>query len=244
VNGSRPQLLGVFAGLLMAGGLVVSASLLTRTWLKVADAESISVTGASRRNITSDLVVWRGTVTVDGPTLLAAQSTLQTNTEALATFLKAHGLTNVQFQPISITRLTSRVEKDGEAITSNAGFRLFRTAEIRSPDIDTVLAMDTATGELVQQGIEFTTASPEFIWTKAGEAKIEMLADAALDARKRAEQIASQGGRGIARLRSARMGVFQVTPIHSTQNSADGMNDTTTREKTVTAVVHASFGLN
>jgi hypothetical protein len=104
--------------------------------------------------------------------------------------------------------------------------------------------MDSAITTLIQGGIEFAASTPEFIWTKAGEAKIEMLADAAKDARARADQIASQGGRSISRMRSARMGVFQITPIYSTQNSWDGMNDTTSREKTVTAVVNASFALN
>jgi hypothetical protein len=44
-------------------------------------------------------------------------------------------------------------------------------------------------------------------------------------------------------MRSAKMGVFQVTPLYSTQNTWDGMNDNTSREKTVTAVVNASYAL-
>ena len=50
---------------------------------------------------------------------------------------------------------------------------------MRSGDIDAVLSMDAKTSELVNQGIEFASSAPEVIWTKAGEAKIEMLADAA-----------------------------------------------------------------
>jgi hypothetical protein len=244
MNPTRPHLLGLVAGLFLAGGLVASATLLTRTWLKVSDAESIGVTGAARRNVESDLILWRGTVTVEDSTLLGAQSTLKSHTEALGNFLRRHGLTNASLLPIVIQRTTSRIERGGESVTANTGFRLSRTAELRVPQIDAVLAMDADTGELVRQGIEFTTFSPEFIWTKAGEAKVEMLADAAADARRRAEQIASQGGRGISRLRSARMGVFQVTPLHSTITSGDGMNDTSSRSKTVTAIVHASFSLN
>ena len=65
----------------------------------------------------------------------------------------------------------------------------------------------------------------------------------ALDAQVRAEQIASQGGRTITQLRSARMGVFQITPVYSSQTSSEGINDTTSLDKTVTAVVTASFSL-
>src|SRR5262249_25096317 len=97
---------------------------------------------------------------------------------------------------------------------------------------------------LIDEGVMFTTNSPEYIYTKAGEAKIEMLAEATKDARLRADQIASQGGRGIAHLRSAKMGVFQITPLHSLQTSSEGVNDTSSSEKTITAVVAATFSMN
>ena len=89
----------------------------------------------------------------------------------------------------------------------------------------------------------FTTQSPEFIYTKAGEAKIEMLAEATRDARQRAEQIAVQGGSAVASLCDAEMGVIQITPPYSGQTSWEGMNDTTSLNKTITAVVTATFAL-
>ena len=244
----KPHLLGVLAGLFMASGLIVSTTLLTRTWLKVADAESITVTGSARRNVSSDLIVWRGSLSVESPTLLAAQALLAQQETSAREFLIRQGVTNAQFHPIAIQRIQLRTGKqaaEGETETesSTTRFRLSRAIEVRSGDIDTVLGMDSKTSLLINQGIEFTATTPEFIWTKAGEAKIEMLADAARDARARAEQIVSQGGRAISRMRSAKMGVFQVTPLYSTQNTWDGMNDTTSREKTVTAVVNASYAL-
>ncbi len=244
----KPHLLGVLAGLFLASGLIISTTLLTRTWLKVADAESISVTGSARRNVSSDLVVWRGSLTVESSTLLASQGVLGQQEAITRKFLTAQGVTNAQFHPVVIQRIQVRAgkqtgEADSETESPTTRFRLSRTIEVRSGDIDAVLSMDAKTSELVNQGIEFASSSPECIWTKAGEAKIEMLADAARDARARAEQIVSHGGRSIARMRSAKMGVFQVTPLYSTQNTWDGMNDTTSREKTVTAVVNASYAL-
>jgi hypothetical protein len=245
----KPHLLGVVAGLFLAAGLVASTTLLTRTWLKVADAESVAVTGSARRNISSDLVVWTGSITVENPTLLGAQGLLAGHEATTREFLVSQGITNAQFLPIAIQRIQLRggkppAEADGETENPTTRFRLSRTMEVRSGDIDAVLAMDGKASRLVDQGIEFTASAPQFIWTKAGEAKIEMLADAARDARARAEQIVSQGGRRISRMRSAKMGVFQITPLYSTQNAWDGMNDTTSREKTVTAVVNATYALD
>ncbi len=68
-----------------------------------------------------------------------------------------------------------------------------------------------------------------------------MLAEATKDARARAEQIATQGGRGIARLHDADQGIFQITPLHSVATSWQGESDTTSRQKTITAVVTATF---
>jgi len=70
-----------------------------------------------------------------------------------------------------------------------------------------------------------------------------MLSEATKDARSRAEQIASQGGRKVDQLRSARMGVFQITPVHSSQTSWEGMNDTSSFEKTITSVVNVTFSV-
>jgi len=98
--------------------------------------------------------------------------------------------------------------------------------------------------ELVTQGVELDDLGIQFNYTKTAEAKIEMLADATKDARQRAEQIASQGGRTIRSLKTARMGVFQITSRSSNETSAEGMNDTSAKDKTIRAVVTASFTLD
>ena len=70
---------------------------------------------------------------------------------------------------------------------------------------------------------------------------MELLAEATADAKARAEQMAQQGGRKIKQLRSAKMGVFQITPPHSTETSWEGINDKSTVEKSVRTTVNASF---
>ena len=70
-----------------------------------------------------------------------------------------------------------------------------------------------------------------------------MLAEASRDARERAEQISSQGGRAVEHMLSAKMGVFQITPVFSLQTTWDGVNDTSSFEKTITAVVSATFSM-
>jgi len=121
------------------------------------------------------------------------------------------------------------------------GYRLHQTLRLESDEVPRVLELQQESSSLVAAGVELDDLGIEFIYTHAAEAKIDMLAAATKDARERAEQIASQGGRKIRALRAAKMGVFQITPRNSSDTSAEGINDTTSREKTIRAFVSASF---
>ena len=50
-------------------------------------------------------------------------------------------------------------------------------------------------------------------------------------------------GNKIGAIRSAKMGVFQITPVTSTDVSDWGVNDTTSLDKKVMAVVTVSFAI-
>lgn len=241
---SRPHLLGLVAGLFLAAGLVFSAMLVTRAWLQIAESQNITVTGATRKTVRSDLAIWRGFFAAEGNTLLGAQQSLKADLEKVERFLRSKQFTNFITSSISIQELRAKTRKDGEVIEEKiAGFRLTQSVEIQSSDVDGVTQLSRDTTTLIEQGVVFTTSAPEYIYTKAGEAKVEMLAEATKDARTRAEQIVSQGGRRIHQLRSARMGIFQITPLHSTQTSGEGLNDTTSLEKTITSIVSATFSM-
>jgi hypothetical protein len=71
-----------------------------------------------------------------------------------------------------------------------------------------------------------------------------MLSEATQDARARADAIARSAGGEIGAVRSVRMGVFQITPRHSTEVSDYGINDTSSLEKDITAVVRVTFAVD
>jgi uncharacterized protein len=243
-NASRPHLLGMLAGLFLAAALVLSAMLATTTWLKVRNSQFISVKGSARKNVESDLVIWRGSFTAEAATLLDAQHKLKEDLAKVEQFLRSRGATNLLFTPIAIEEVRA-MTKDaaGWSQQRTAGYRLTQTVRVESENVERITRLGRESSGLVEDGVLFTAQPPEFIYTKAGEAKVEMLAEATKDARARAEQIATQGGCVIARLHSAEMGVFQITPRHEVKTSWEGMNDTSSREKTITAVVTATFAL-
>jgi len=98
-----------------------------------------------------------------------------------------------------------------------------------------------ASTELINSGIQFTSNAPSYYYTKLADLKIEMLSAATRDAKLRASKIAENAGSEIGRLRSARMGVLQITAKNSADYTWGGALDTTSKEKTITAVVYLDF---
>jgi hypothetical protein len=213
--------------------------LASRTYL--VNSQSIVVTGSARKHVTSDLGMWSGTFSVEAPSLNEAHQRLKADLEKVRAFLDARGASNCVVSSIAIQQLRSR--EGGADTQRTVGYRLSRGVEVKSADLERIRQLDMASPDLVGQGVEFTSGAPQFLYTKSAEAKIEMLAEATKDARERADQIALQGGRRIDSLRSARMGVFQITPEYGTDTAWGGVNDTTSLEKTITAVVSATFSL-
>ncbi len=233
----------MLAGLFLAAGLVFSSMLGTKAWVKIKNSQFITSKGSTRKNVTSDLVVWKGSFTTEAPTLLEAQHKLKDDAARVGQFLGGDGITNPVFQPIAIEEIMASVsnETNGETISRQrtVGYKLTQKVRVESADVGRVAQLDTT--PLVEQGVLFTTEPPQFLYTKVAEEKIEMLADATKDARARAEQIAMQGSRSIANLHDAEMGVFQITPLHESDTSGEGESDTSSLDKTITAVVTATF---
>jgi hypothetical protein len=71
--------------------------------------------------------------------------------------------------------------------------------------------------------------------------KVTMLAEATKDAKKRAKMMAENAGNHLGDLKYADMGVMQITPQYSDAIDDSGVNDTSSRKKEITAVVHCKF---
>ena len=241
---TRPHLFGLLAGLFLAAGLCFASVVFTRTWTHLHESQVIDVTGSARKNVLSDLVVWRASFAVEDESLLAAHAKLKADLAVVKEFLQARNVRDVSLLPLQIRELTARVKRDGdETVAKRTGYRITQRIEIKSTDIEPTTRLGTDSAALLEQGIALESDGLDFIYTKASEAKVEMMAEATKDARARAEQIAGQGGRKIKELRTARMGVVQINPLYSSATSWEGNNDSSSFEKTITTTVSATFSL-
>ena len=242
---TRPHLFGLLAGLFLAAGLCFASVVFTRTWTHLHESQVIDVTGSARKNVLSDLVVWRASFAVEDESLLAAHAKLKADLAVVQEFLQARNVRDVSLLPLQIRELTARVKRDGdETVAKRTGYRITQRIEIKSTDIEPTTRLGTDSAALLEQGIALESDGLDFIYTKASEAKVEMMAEATKDARARAEQIAGQGGRKIKELRTARMGVVQINPLYSSATSWEGNNDNSSFEKTIMTTVSATFSLD
>jgi hypothetical protein len=121
------------------------------------------------------------------------------------------------------------------------GYVYNQRIEIQSLDVNKIKELSLDITSLIEKGVSFKVEQPEYHYTKMADLKIEIQAAAAKDAMIRAQKIAEATDRDLGPMRSARMGVLQITPKFSNAISDYGINDLSSIEKEIIGVVNASF---
>ena len=237
---------GFGAGVALAIGLVLASIICGWAFVKGKQGDqTITVTGSARKRIKSDLVIWKAGVSYQAPVLADAYRSLSENVPRVKSYLVGKGIPENEITVSSISSQTLHArDSDGQDTGQITGYSLRQELEVRSNDVDKIAKIAREATELINQGILLESMAPEYHYTKLGEEKITMLAEAAKDAKKRAEQVAESTNSSIGSVRTARMGVLQITPADSNDVSDSGMNDTSSLDKDITAVVNLSFEIS
>jgi hypothetical protein len=237
----------------LAAAPPLSTYIATQSWerVKVRPVErTIRVTGSAKKRIVSDLIEWNATVSAEAKDKLAAYRKVHADVEATVAYLKAQGVPEGHIFPDSATVdevYTTVVEGKGEDRVERqelVGFAARQAITVRSNDVQRIERMSRQVTDLLEKDISVTSGTPSYYFTKLGELKIEMLAEASKDARTRAENmLRSAGGASLSRLKDADMGVINVNPANSSATSWEGNNDTTSLDKDLIAIVHVTYAL-
>jgi hypothetical protein len=243
---------GRWLGWLIGGlAVVLSTFIGARSWLQVKTrvVRTIDVTGSAKRRITSDLIQWRATIaTQDKTDRVVAYRALKGHVEKALAYLKAQGVKEpeIRVSAVETAELTEeQVTGSGEnrvERTVPKGFRTTQSITVTSRDVAKTERVSREVTQLMEAGVPVASAPPEYYYTRLGEVKIQMLAEAAADARTRAERMLTSAGRTtLGALRSVSMGVININPPNSTKSSWEGNNDTTTLEKDIITIVRCTF---
>jgi hypothetical protein len=239
-----PQL---FWGMVALGLGLVLASVIGAAALKSIkrSGDEIEVTGSFKKQVRSDYAVWHSALAIQGPDLQGANAEVAADAQRLRQFLRGSGIadSSIVLKPLA-TEAIYRTAENGSTTSDLLGYKVTQSVDVRSADVARITTLSQQASQLISQGVPIGSSSVDYLYTHLEQVRGEMLADATRDAKRRAEAIARAAGADVGAVRSARMGVFQVTPRNSTEVADYGMNDTSSLDKDVTAVVRVTFAVD
>jgi len=211
--------------------------------------ETITVTGSAEKDFASDLIVWTGSYSRKSMDLKAAYAQLKEDEGMVKKYLISKGVqeNEMVFSSINIIKEFSYpIDANGRSLGQQfSGYNLTQNVRIESPNVDKINAISREATELIQQGIEFNSAAPLFYYTQLTQIKMDLLAKARADGKKRAEIIANNSGSSLEKLKNANLGVFQITGKNTDEDySYGGTFNTTSRNKTGSITIRMEFAVN
>ena len=125
------------------------------------------------------------------------------------------------------------------------GYKLSQSVTITSKDLDKVEKISRDISSLLDQGVEFTSDSPEYYYSDLESIKLDLIDKASKNAKDRIDIIAKNTNANIGKLKKSSLGVFQITAQNSgtSDYSYDGAFDQTSRFKTATITVKLEYDL-
>jgi hypothetical protein len=209
----------VFAALIVAGGLAASG------WLVGAGIENmrsldryVTVKGLAERDVKADKAVWPITYVATDDVLQNAQAKIDADTDRLFEFLARHGIGReaTELQNLQVTDQLAQSYRSGPI---ESRYIVNQTIQVRTDDVDAVVAASQDIGKLLQGGIVLGyNPGPSYLFTGLNDIKPEMIAAATANAREAAQQFATDSGGQLGGIRRATQGLFQILAADGAPN--------------------------
>ena len=226
--------------------IVIAAWFLGNSYVDRANPDgTISVTGAGSENFTSDLIVWEGRFIQMSENLETAYNQLNRDKNTVKSYLIEKGIKeeNIVFNSVQTDEQREQKYQNGNYVGSIfKGYQLTQSVKIESNDVELIESVSREITELLNKGVQFNSTPPRYYYTKLADLKIEMISKATEDARVRAEKIAENSGGTLGELKSANMGVFQITGQNSGEDySWSGAYNTADKRKTASITMRLEY---
>lgn len=238
---SRP-LAFVAAFLLLGLSFIAVAKIGSETLINVKNKGDVTVKGFAKKEIRSDLGTFQATITTENIELKAAYQELSGYEERVRSFLKEFGFKEeeIKFYPAQI-REKNKLSARGHALNDIDRYAISQDFKIESADVQKIDDLSVKAADLLNDGIKIVLGQPQFYYTKLDDLKVEMIGSATENARSRAKIIATKGKFGLGPISSVKVGIFQITPLNSTDVSDYGISDTSSILKEIKSVVEIRY---
>lgn len=221
-----------------------------------AAQDSISVTGLGSKDFISDEIYWSGTFSAKAMAAKEAYTIINADREKVRAFFLSKGFkpTEFSFGGVSFEKSfrTITIESNGETTKTEQVFDGYIATQSVSftsrkdpalmKKIETVIDQ---TSELINSGIEFNPSPVQYTYSDLPSLKHNLIEGASQDARERAQKIVGTANGKLGKLKTASMGVFQITGKGSVEeDSYGGNNDTYSKAKTARITVRLEYMLD
>ncbi|MBQ4124055.1 SIMPL domain-containing protein [bacterium] len=234
----------VLLGVLIALGSICSTYILSKSIVEFQKLQNqtIRVTGSASQNVTSDKASWTIRIKSTNPTLKEGYSKINADTSKVKAFLTSKGIDEKNIETASINSYENNRRLPNGGYTNEVeSYTVYRTITVKSDDIKKLTDISTQADILVNQDINMTSENVQYFVSNLDDIKVKMVGEASKNAKERANSMIKGTNGKIGVMTNAKMGVFQIVPIDSTEVNDYGINDTSSIEKRVVATVSATF---
>lgn len=228
----------VTLAVILALGMIVTAKVVTNSLAK----DEISVTGSSFQIVTSDSARLEFEVTSRAADKAIAYENIKKQMPIVIKYLTDKGFTQSDIELKAPNGYnTFKYNSNGNMTNEIAYYNLTQPVAVNSKNVAKIKEISTDISNLISKGVDINAFQPSYFYSKLSDLKVKLLEDATTDAKQRASAMLKATHNSPGKIQSVKMGVFQITPVDSTNVSDSGINDTTTVEKKVTSVANVVF---
>ena len=230
----------VLFALILGLSLIIGAKTISNNFSK----DEITVTGSASEIVTSDSGVWRFQIRTDGLTRNDAYKALTSQKPVVLEFLKNNGIKDTEIEFLGINNYARyKTGPNGISTQEINGYTYEQVVKINTNDVQLIKKLHLEIPSLIEKGIVINSYEPNYMYSGLADKKAELLQKATADAKFRAKEMLKATNNRVGRIRTVKMGVFQITPPDSNEVSDWGINDTSSIEKKITAVSNVVFGI-
>lgn len=210
---------------------------------------SISATGSAELDLTSDLIVWRGYFEAVGDTSKDAYDIIKVDAEKVKKYLEDSGIkaSEMVFNSVNISEKMEPIyDANGNwRGQTPVGYDLSQSVVITSKDIEKVEKVSRDISKLLEEGVQFSSSSPEYYCTTLSDSKLKLIELATKNAKERIDIMATEAGASVGKLKNSKLGVFQIVAKNSGTSSYayDGFLDTSSKDKTASITVKLEYSI-
>ncbi|HBK82054.1 MAG TPA: SIMPL domain-containing protein [Flavobacterium sp.] len=220
--------------------------------------DTISVIGLGTKDFVSDEILWSGSFTTKSFDIKEAYNKMVSDQKIVANFFLNKGFKKDEFT-FGAVQFNKRYREVRTENPENAyqtkyeqffdGYEATQTIRFtakKNPDLmKRIEEVSSKTSELINSGIELTSNSIQYTYSDLPSLKHSLIENASKDASERAEKIVNTANGSLGKLKSASMGVFQITGQGSTEEDTyGGNNDTFSKNKTARITVRLEYELD